>query len=230
MRHDRALGGLTVRIASNFWIKWAEVALEHAGAAKGARQRAIDAEAGSQEMGEAFDDEMKAGLVAITSSAFAIDAWYEAVKGMITLPPHVIAAWSKSGARPSRSARVMETLRAGFKLGPAGSRWGRAIKDLYGLRNDAVHFESEFYESQPHPTGKSNVSMENVIYSADSAVQAADLGVEVVTVCIECPRPENVDLTKWCADAAHVAGYLAEKRRAEVGDIPLVPVTRFAHT
>jgi hypothetical protein len=72
----------------------------------------------------------------------------------------------------------METLRAGFKLGPAGSRRGRAIKDLYGLRDDAVHFESEFYESQPHPTGKSNVSMENVIYSADSAAQAADLGVE----------------------------------------------------
>jgi hypothetical protein len=51
----------------------------------------------------------------------------------------------------------METLRAGFNLGSAGSRWGRAIKDLYVLRDHAVRFESVFHEAQPHPAGQSNV-------------------------------------------------------------------------
>jgi hypothetical protein len=138
----------------------------------------------------------------------------------------VIAAWSKSGA-PSRSAKVMETLRAGFNLGSAGSRWGRAIKDRYRLRDHVVHFESVFPEAQPHPTGKSNVSRENVIYSADAAAKAADLAVEVVTVCIASPRPTNPDLGQWCGDRAHIPGYLAGKRRAELDDAPLRHVTRF---
>jgi hypothetical protein len=226
MRHDRALGDVTVRVASNFWIKWAEIALEHAGAAKDARRRADEASAGSRERSEAFGDELGAGLVAVTSAAFAIDAWYKAIERMVALPPHLIAAWSKCGA-PSRSAKVMETLRAGFNLGSAGSRWGRAIKDLYRLRDHAVHFESVFHEAQPHPTGKSNVSRENVIYSADAAANAADLAVDVVTVCMASPRPMNPDLRKWCGERAHVPSYLAEKRRAELGDVPLRQVTSF---
>jgi hypothetical protein len=122
----------------------------------------------------------------------------------------------------------METLRAGFKLGPAGSRRGRAIKDLYGLRDDAVHFESEFYESQPHPTGKSNVSMENVIYSADSAAQAADLGVERRYGLHQVSSTRERRPHKVVRGRRSCPGYLAEKRRAEVGDTRLVPITRFA--
>jgi hypothetical protein len=87
MRHNRSLGDVTVRVASNFWIKWTEVALEHAGAAKDARRRAEKADPGSREMSEAFGDELAAGLVTVTSAAFAIDAWYAAIEGMVALPP-----------------------------------------------------------------------------------------------------------------------------------------------
>ena len=210
-------GAVTVTIAGNFWLTWSEVALEHARAANEARARAVAAPDGSSEMGEAFHDELKAGLVATTSAAFAVDAWYIEVKDRVALPTHVTDAWSKPGARPTRAAYVLETLKAGFALGAAASRWGRELKELYALRDGVVHFRSVAHEPQPHPTGKSNVSRQNVVYSAEAAVAAAELAVDVVSVCLTSARPELTGLKAWCDRAAHVPAMLAEMRERTLG-------------
>jgi hypothetical protein len=202
-------GSVTVQIASNFWMKWLEIAAEHARIAREARARAEQAPAGSPEMGQAFDDELKASLVAVTASAFAIDAWYIAVQPMIPTP--------QVGKKAGRDAWVIETLKAGFKLGPAAARWGSQIKPLYRLRDGVVHHTSIFSEGQPHPTGLSNVAKENAVYTAEEAVRAVDLAVDVMTHCLATPRSRYPDLVTWCEDRAHVIEFFRDKRKQELG-------------
>jgi hypothetical protein len=55
--HVRVMGEITVKISSNFDIKWFRIAVEHEQAAVEARARAVAAPDGSTEMAEAFDDE-----------------------------------------------------------------------------------------------------------------------------------------------------------------------------
>jgi hypothetical protein len=202
-------GSASVQIASSFWMKWFEIAAEHSRMALEARARAEQAEAGSQEMGEAFGEELKASLVAVTAAAFAIDAWYIAVKPMI--PPQQVAEDA------GRAARVIETLKAGFSLGPAAARWGSQIKALYRLRDGVVHHTSTFSETQPHPTGLSNVAKENAVYTAERAAWTVDLAVDVMTRCLTAPRSQYSDLVDWCEDRAHVVEFFRDKRKEELG-------------
>jgi hypothetical protein len=206
---------LTIRVASNFWVKWAEIALAHGRDAMDGRERAVAAEPGSQAMGEAFDDELQAGLVAVVAAAFAIDAWYIAVRDMAPL-----STKTESGLRASSSPRrawVIETLKAGFATGPTGASWGRGISEVYKLRDRAVHHTSDFHETTPHPTGLSNVSRENSTYTAEVAAAAAGLAVEVIATCLANPRSKLPDLVAWCADRAHVGPDLLERRRRALG-------------
>ena len=75
---------VTARIASNFWIKWTEISIEHARLAQEARERALATS--SEESSGAYDEELKAGLVAVVAAAFAVDAWEIAVRPMVNLP------------------------------------------------------------------------------------------------------------------------------------------------
>jgi hypothetical protein len=142
--HGKASPGATLQIASNFWAKWIEVAAEHARAAQRARRRAYKAKKGSKAMGRAFNDELKASLVAITASAFAIDAWDKAVRSRIP------------GPRAGKGAadKIVRTLKRGFAVGaPAGRRWDKRVKELFDLRNDVVHHTSNFTEGGRIPLG-----------------------------------------------------------------------------
>ena len=51
---------MTASIQSHFEIKWLEIAIEHERTALDARDRSIAARDGSPEMGQAFDDELRA--------------------------------------------------------------------------------------------------------------------------------------------------------------------------
>src|SRR4051794_30045741 len=101
-----SFGTPTIRIKSNFDIKWFQIALDHESAALDARDRAIAAPDGSGEMGQAFDDELKAAMVAIAASSFAIDAMYTTLWDMLD-----------SAARPTfaqgvkRPGRIVETFK-----------------------------------------------------------------------------------------------------------------------
>jgi hypothetical protein len=51
--------GVTVKMSSNFDIKWFQIAVEHEQAAIAARAEALAAPDGSSEMAQAFDDELR---------------------------------------------------------------------------------------------------------------------------------------------------------------------------
>ena len=130
---------------------------------------------GSQEVGEALDDELQAAMVVVAAAAFALDALYVKVDEL--LDPA-----ERSQAKSSRAGRIAETFKAAFDLGSlGGKRQTPRSPALFDLRDEVVHFRSELHESQPHPTGRSNVSRENTVYTVERATWAVDLALEVLT-------------------------------------------------
>jgi len=206
------LGVPTVQLSSSFWMTWFEVAAEHARLAVEARawaERAPDDGIGTV-LGAALADEMKAALVAVTASAFTVDAWYIAVRPNV---PDI-------GERRSRSAYVVDTLKAGFDLRGAASRWGRQLKKLYRLRDGVAHHTSRFSEGGPHPSGRTNVSAEMATYTAEQAVGSVDLALDVVTHCLTHPRPVHADLVSWCGARVHVVEFFERTRSQNLGEPP----------
>jgi hypothetical protein len=199
---------ITVRVQSNFDTKWFQIALEHERAALEARARAVAAEDGSSEMGQAFDDELRAAMVAIAAAAFAIDALYVKVSGMLAPAEH-----PRFDEGVKRAGRIVETLKVALELGARAQHWQRAIPELFDLRDDLVHFEGQPYETEPQPTGKSNVSRESVIFTAGAATEAVDLALEVLSVTYSSPRKRHNALVKWAESAPHVPPWLEEERR-----------------
>src|SRR4051812_4985764 len=173
-------------LSSDLWMIWLEIAIEHARATNEARVRVEDAPPTSA-LAEALKEELKAALLTMTTSAFAVDAWYGTVRPMIAPRPQL-------SDRAPRSAWILETLKAGFRLEPAASSRGKPTKALFQHRNPAVHHESILGPPQAHPSGRSHVAAENATYTAGAAVAAADFALEVVTTCLETPRPELRDL------------------------------------
>jgi hypothetical protein len=208
LARSRVQGGLTIKVSSNFDTKWFVIAVEHERAAIAARARAVAAPDGSSEMAQAFDDELRAAMVAIAAAAFAIDALYEKIDAMLEQEVR-----PRFGDGVRRSGRIVETFKVALDLGRRAHAWQTEIPRLFDLRDDEVHFEASLNDSEPHPTGKSNVSRENLIYSAEEATRAVDLALEVLTVAYSSPRKANVGLVAWAESAAHVPAWLESERR-----------------
>jgi hypothetical protein len=201
-------GGVRAFITSNFDIKWFQIAVEHERAALEARDRA-EATEDSHEFGVAFDDELKAAMVAIAACAFAIDAMYTQLSDM--LEPSQRRTFRESVKRPGR---IVETFKAALELGKRGLEWQTSIPALFEQRDELVHFRGKPYEAVMHPTGKSNVSRENVTYTAEATTHAVDLTLEVLTTAYTSPRADHATLVDWSKRAAHVPEFLENERRA----------------
>jgi hypothetical protein len=200
-----SVGAVRVLIRSNFDLKWFRIAVEHERAALEARDRAVAAPDGSPEMGEAFDDELRAAMVTVTAAAFAIDALYHTIDDLLT---------EAERSRAKRDVgRIVETFKNTLELGGRGQAWQASIAALFALRGDLAHFRGEDHEPQPHPTGKSNVSLENVIYTAEEATRAVDLALEVLTVAYTSPRKQHAALVERAEGGAGVAAWLEDERR-----------------
>ena len=201
------LRSMSVLMSSNFDIKWFQVAVTHERAALEARERAVAAPDGSQEMAEAFDDELQATMVVVAATAFAINALYVKVDELLD---EAVRSRAKG-----LTGRILETFKNALDLGKRGAEWQKSIPELFRLRGELVHFRSEYYESQPHPTGKSNVTMESSVYTVERAKWAVDLALEVLTVAYRSPRAKHKALVTWAESAAHVPGWLEDLRRGK---------------
>jgi hypothetical protein len=194
-----------IAMQSNFDVKWFQIAVEHLRAAEEARGRALAAEDGSTEMAEAFDDETRATMVVVAASAFAVDAL--AIKLGALLEDRI----EVKGHTP----RVVETLKTALDLGNRTAEWQKSIPELFELRGELVHFRGKFHPSQPHPSGKSNVSREASVYSVERAQWAVDLAQEVLTVAYTSPRKKHAAVVEWAEKNPHLPEMLERLRRGE---------------
>jgi hypothetical protein len=178
----------------NLDITWFRIAVEHERVALEARSRA------------AVDDEMRAAMVAVVSSAFAIDAMGAKVAELL------------GEAAPSVKGRIgllVETFKVALALGPRTQTWPVAIRELFAMRGAIVHFLGEATPGVPHPTGIGNTSREAATYTVEAAAKAVDLALDVLTIAHRQPRRHHAALVEWAERDAHIPAYLEAVRRGE---------------
>ena len=106
------------------------------------------------------------------------------------------------------TVKIIEVLKDSFVIGPYEAEWTARIDAATRLRNDVVHFKPAWYETVPHPSGKSNVSAERAIYTVERASEYTALAVEVLTTCLSVPRTDRRRVSGWVTGSSHVAPWL----------------------
>jgi hypothetical protein len=68
---------------------------------------------------------------------------------------------------------------------------------LFDLRNAAAHPLYEQLPTMPHPSGVSRSGQASYDYSADGAVRAVDLMLDVLNTCADKPKPTDKEAQEW---------------------------------
>jgi hypothetical protein len=177
-----------VTIKTHFWLLWSEIALEREVATGQARWEVEQVRKQGGNYAEPLGRELPAAMVAIVASAFAIDAFYGAVKPVIPIPQET---WQKNNT--PRQGQVFETLKRGFSFGKAGMHWAKELKWLFNKRSAAVHFAEKSQEPQLHPIGD-HTAPEQIEYSLEATHRALNLLMEILDTCSRTPRASLPDL------------------------------------
>lgn len=122
------------------WPDWLKIALAHAKAASEARKELTAAVAASDADAEvkALEAEFHSTLVAVSASAFSLDAFYASIVRFAPVSDEQRDLWAAS--RAGRAVRVFDAVRRCTKLTNAEAKaLNLQIKTIYRLRNLAVH-------------------------------------------------------------------------------------------
>ena len=110
-------------------------------------------------------------------------------------------AIKEAGPKHGREAKIRECLKRRFHTGKRDQEeWVSRFKRLFALRDAAVHAKVELLPAVPHPSGVSNAGQVNVDYSAEEAVEAVDLMLDVLNTCVQNPKPSDAGAKKWAVD------------------------------
>lgn len=126
--------------------------------------------ANSAEVTRLMVAELRASMRALTSSAFAIDAFYASVKARSPTHPQQ-AVWHAKGT--PRHKQVAATLRHHLRVtnNQASNDLSRAIKEIFRFRDWAVHPGSQFKEAIHRDDVDAGVDWHFIAFSASNAVR-----------------------------------------------------------
>ncbi len=197
----------------HLWLWWAEIAIDQERLAREARAEALRITPTGDGFGEALIRETRASLIAVSASAYALDALYGVMADIIA-PVETGTRWST----------LLETFKVAFYVHgrPGGGGWAGEFEWLFDLRDSAVHHDEENRESVPHLTG-TNTSWANVAYSLESAERAVNLMLDVLDTAVLAPRPP---VAEWACNHQHALEALRERRREPPGGDECAPVVR----
>jgi hypothetical protein len=180
---------------TELWYVWAEVALDHAATARVARNDATQAIARADRPFGPLEREMKASMVAIASSAHAIDAFATAAREAGQVSHELLVQWRAE--RTNRVGQIHQTLLRTFDVGNRAKVWYGDLARLFRLRDETVHHEARWADLERHPLGF-DTSRTAATYTLEAAVQATDLLVEVIIGCLSNPKT-NPDVKRWAS-------------------------------
>ena len=137
--HDQAAASesATVTIGTHLWMHWPHIAFDQEKIAARAREELLALGPSDPDFGRALERETHASMIAVSAAAHAIDALYGEVAPLIPLPDGMADRWKAN--RTARPSRILETLQVGCRLGKRTSEWPPAFRELYTLRDAAVH-------------------------------------------------------------------------------------------
>jgi len=199
----------SVMISYALWVQWFEIAVEQEGQARAARAEAVAVERRGLDAGPALGRELTAGLITVSAVAHALDALY----GQL-VTDQLKAQGPKEDAK--REAHIRECLKRRFHTGGKRDKaWVPEFRWLFDLRDAAVHAKVVLRPSVPHPSGITNAGQENLDYSVEAGMRAVDLLCDVLTTCIDNPKPTDADAKVWAANYA--SGFRAIETRLRIG-------------
>jgi hypothetical protein len=206
---------IQISISYALWGQWGEIAVEREGTARAARADLVAQHRHGQEPAPAMLTELLASMVAISAAAHALDALY----GQLVTPDIKAAG---PGDDKGREAHIRECLKRRFDTGKRDLEWVSRFRRLFDLRDAAVHAEVKSLPAVPHPSGVSHAGQVNADYSAEEAVKAVDLMLDVLNTCVQNPKPSDDVAKKWAVDYGRSVETLTTQLRVSRDARPLV--------
>lgn len=171
------------------WLSWIGIAVRH-------ELEARDAHVGVPSS-DALGEEFSAALVAVTSSALAVEALYAELKYFV--PPQKL---DRQGRKNVQYQIIRNALAVAFGLDdPAKQRLGSRLQALFEQRNFAVHPYSELSPLVMHHTGVMTTA-ELSQFNAKTSKVAVDSALEVLALAAKPPSTANRWVERWVGEHA----------------------------
>jgi hypothetical protein len=189
-----------LHVVYEIWPNWLEIAFDNAERSQGLRQRLRGVETDNEsEKGRLLVEECKAAMVGITSSVIGLDAFYAGVCERLPAYSELRSRWASQKKKPSRSGQVSQVFHRAFRYEPSVySRLVAALKELYKIRDVAVHPSAGFQPPVQHDILGVGVEWRFATFTATNAIKAVSLSCDIIHHSIEVPRASLPDLGEWC--------------------------------
>jgi hypothetical protein len=173
-----------VMLSWEIWPMWLRVAIEHEAAARKFRAKLLQADGpdSDQLRAELLASETRAGMVAITASAFTFEALALSAVAKAGLAGGI-------GSRTSAAKRAAEMLKQCFAVPPDQFKaWRTGLQQLFTARNQAVHADTGFHEPLSHPALRAGVPRPAHVYRLENAQTAVEGALASALLLSKVPR------------------------------------------
>jgi hypothetical protein len=206
---------VTMHLRTDMWPYWLAEAVSAAIAAAEIAPTITPAlvAADSAEAGRLMVAELRASMRALTSSAFAIDAFYASVKGRSPVHPEQ-TVWDEKGT--ARHKQVAATLRYHLQVtdNDASSELSKRVKEMFRFRDWAVHPGSHFKEPVYREDVDAGVDWHFMAFRASNAVASVAKTVQLLDHMVRVLDRGSEEVVKWKLGARKAMNRVLEEYEA----------------
>lgn len=215
-RLSARLTGLEVSL--DMCALWLRTSLDQLDRAAAANSAAVHASTvgNDQLLAASLEAECVAGMLTICATAFALDAFYAALKDQSPRVARIPIARGRH--RSAQYTIVAEALRREFRVGGAGlMNLRRALRDIFRFRGYAVHPRAEFTLPVLKPEINRITEWRFVSFGAPSARNALRAGLAILVQLAARPRQPSERLSVYLNGLRPELETLAARWRSTYG-------------
>lgn len=189
---------VTTHLRTDMWPTWLMDMIDAAAEAQAFRDllpAAIAAE-DEEEKSRLLHRELRASMRAITGAAFAMDAFYAALKARAGSHPDE-RIWRQK--RTPRHAQIHATIEyhLGARTNTASKELMSFLKQVFRARGAAVHPGSQFREPVLRPELDAGVDWHFALFRAENAVTVAQSTVAITDALIVRAATRKAEIAHW---------------------------------
>jgi hypothetical protein len=191
------VAGVTVKasvepkVRTRLVLHWAEIAIEQTARARDGRAEALKTyeETATPHLGA----ELHPAMIAIAACAHSLDGLYAELAEHVA--PETLAKWEEARSKGGRWADIAAILELAVERDV--EPWRSRLKTLFEDRNRVVHPKAKFQDTETHPALGLEVAAEYTIYTVEAAEESLTLLLEILSACVESPKPS---IEAWAND------------------------------
>lgn len=218
---DSEKSSVKVDVSLNMVPFWFEIALNHLFTSEDEHIKLLESRSRKSKDGVRFlESEFVAGMQAMISAAFAIDAFYALVKDHVNVPTTLSATWREK--RTARYKQMAEVFKLGFKIGPKSFvALRKALHEVMKFRDFAVHPPAIASEPIFHKDLGSGVEWRFVAFASNNAHELVRTVLSIVSQLSRIPNPRHNRMKAFCDGTAALIEPSLQKWAEAYGE-PLV--------